>query len=94
MPSHMRAWIRANSASAPAGAVCQEGMRAAQDSAERGVCPEAISQTVRQAGSIHAAPRVGHAQSTRRARSLTRTLPGVHSVCSRLVPASSSGAGV
>jgi type I restriction enzyme, R subunit len=32
------------------------------------------------AGSIHAAPRVGHAQSTRYARSLTRTLPGVHSV--------------
>ena len=31
MPSHMRAWMRANSSSAAGGAASQEGMRAAQD---------------------------------------------------------------
>lgn len=65
MPAHIRAWIRANSSSARAGAFFHEAMRSAQDSAECGVWPQAISQTTRQAGSIHAAPRVGHAQSTR-----------------------------
>jgi hypothetical protein len=74
MPSHMRSWIRANSSSAPVGALCQDGIWAAQNSAERGLCPDAMSQTARQAGSIHAAPLVGHAQSTRTARWLTRTL--------------------
>jgi hypothetical protein len=84
--------MRANSLSVAGGAARQEGMRAVQDSAECGAWPEVMSQTARHAGSIHAAPRVGQAQSTRRARSEIRTLPGLHSVCRRLVPASDSGA--
>ncbi len=60
----MRTVAAANASTAFVSAPAHAWHRAAHDSAESALCPAATSCTTRQAGSINAAPWVGHDQST------------------------------
>ena len=67
MSAHRPALAAMKTSNACGDANVQDGTVAAQASATAGVWPSAMSQSAVQAGSIHGAPRVGHAQSTTRA---------------------------
>ena len=67
MSAHRAALVAMKTSNACGDANAQDGTVAAQASATAGVWPSAMSQSAVQAGSIHGAPRVGHAQSTTRA---------------------------